>query len=432
LKRWESLHRLKVGLDFGHGKASCQIGETAIAEGRVYLQFDSAFVSKNINPSPIRLRLDNSLQEGANDLEGLPGLLHDSLPDGWARLVLDRALRKEGFDHTSLTILDRLALVGTNGSGALTYTGPRLKSFEPPAVDFDTAAALVSKAPEEEDGDRVRDALTLTGSLGGARPKANVWRHGDAFSTVETPGAMLWLVKFPAKGDGTNAGAVEYAYSLMAQAAGIDMPPTTLLPSKETAGYFAVQRFDRTADGGRLHMHSLGGLLNATTANSALGYKELLIVTGSLTQQSGTDIPSIEQQIARMAFNVFARNRDDHVKNHAFLMDDNGRWSLAPAFDLTYSNLQEHALLVGSAGRSPGLSDILEVARQVSVDDNRTKEIVERVRASVADWKIHAKEANVTPAFTREIDASLNPPVKGEHDERNQAAYAAWQSGLER
>lgn len=299
-------------------------------------------------------------------------------------------------------------------------------------MDFDTAAALVAKAPEEEDGDRIRDALTLAGSLGGARPKANIWRDGDSFSTAETPGATLWLAKFPAKADGTDVGAIEYAYSLMAKAAGIDMPPTALLPSKETAGYFAVERFDRDADGGRLHMHSLGGLLNASTASSALGYRELLIVTGSLTQPSGTDIPSIEQQIARMAFNVLARNRDDHVKNHVFLMDENGRWSPAPAFDLTYSNLPEHALLVGSAGRSPGLTDMLEVARHVRIDDKRTKEIVDRVRAAVADWKIHAKEANIAPALTREIETSLNAPERGVGSGAGQAAYTAWRSSLER
>lgn len=408
------------------------MGDAAIAEGRVYLQFYKDFASKNVNPSPVRLKLDDSLQEGARDLEGLPGLLHDSLPDGWARLVLDRALRQAGFDHTSLTALDRLALVGTSGSGALTYTGTRLKSFKPPSVDFDTAADLVGKAPEDNDGDRIRAALTLTGSLGGARPKANIWRNGDAFSTAETSGAMLWLAKFPAKGDGTNAGAVEYAYSLMAKAAGIDMPPTVLLPSKETAGYFAVERFDRTADGGRLHMHSFGGLLNASTANSALGYKELLIVTGSLTQQSGTDILSIEQQIARMAFNVLARNRDDHAKNHAFLMDENGRWSPSPAFDLTYSNLQEHALLVGGAGRNPELADMLEVTRHVKIDDSRVKEIVQRVRAAIADWKVHAKEANVNPALIRDIDTSLNSPEKGGDVGPNQAAYRAWQSGQAR
>lgn len=432
MKRWENINRIKVGLDFGPQKTSEKMGDAAIAEGRVYLQFDEAFTSKNINPSPVRLKLDNSLQEGARDLEGLPGLLHDSLPDGWARLVLDRALRKAGFDHTSLTTLDRLALVGTSGSGALTYTGSPLKSFNPPSVDFDTAAALVGNAPEEDDADRIRDALTLTGSLGGARPKANIWKDRDTFSTAETQGSTLWLAKFPAKADGPNAGAVEYAYSLMAKAAGIDMPPTVLLPSKETAGYFAVERFDRTASGGRLHMHSFGGLLNASTANSALGYKELLIVTGALTQQIGTDIPNIEQQIARMAFNVLARNRDDHVKNHAFLMDENGRWSPAPAFDLTYSNLPEHALLVGRNGRNPDLDDMLVVAREVHINDKCTKEIVERVREAIADWKTHAKEANVAPALVLEIDASLNPPQKGGGGGINQATYTAWKSGLER
>lgn len=177
MKSWRNVGRIGVGLDFGYGRASRQIGEAAIGEGRAYLQFDAGFVAAGLNPSPIRLRLDTGLQEGALDLESLPGLLHDSLPDGWSRLVLDRALRKAGYDPTGLAALDRLALVGPNGTGALTYSGPRLKSCPPPSVDLDTAAALVGKAPDEEDGDRIRTALTLTGSLGGARPKANVWRH---------------------------------------------------------------------------------------------------------------------------------------------------------------------------------------------------------------------------------------------------------------
>lgn len=428
MKSWKNTGRIGIGMDFGQGGTARRMGDAAVAEGRIYLQFDRSFVAAGANPSPIRLKLDTGLQEGTRDLEGLPGLLHDSLPDGWARLVLDRALRQAGYDHTSLTALDRLALVGAGGSGALTYTGQRLKSFKAPAVDFDTAAALVGKAPEEDDGDRIRDALTLTGSLGGARPKANVWRQGDAFATSDSPGARLWLAKFPAKGDGPDAGAVEYAYSLMARAAGIDMPPTALLPSKQTAGYFAVERFDRTATGGRLHMHSLGGILNASTANSALGYRELMIVTGSLTHKSGTDVPSIEQQIARMAFNVLARNRDDHVKNHAFLMDEKGDWRPAPAFDLTYSNLQEHALMVGSAGRNPGLADMLAVARAVRIPDERTTVIVERVRDAVASWKSYAKEANVAPALSRDINASLNGPGDGGGG-TGQAAYLAWKSG---
>lgn len=110
----------------------------------------------------------------------------------------------------------------------------------------------------------------------------------------------------------------------------------------------------------------------------------------------------------------------------AFLMDEKGRWSAAPAFDLTYSNLPEHALLVGSSSKSPGLTDMLEVARHVRIDDKRTKEIVDRVRAAVADWKIHAKEANVASALIREIDTSLNTREKRAGSEVGQAAFTGW------
>lgn len=269
-------------------------------------------------------------------------------------------------------------------------------------------------------------ALTLTGSLGGARPKANVWRKGDDFTTAETPKARLWLAKFRAKNDGPDAGAVEYAYSLMARAAGIEIPATTFLPSKQTAGYFAVERFDRTGDGERLHMHSLAGLLNASTMNSALGYRELIMVTGALTNANGNDVPSIEQQIARMAFNVLARNRDDHVKNHAFLMDAHGTWRPAPAYDLTYSNLQEHALLVGTAGREPSINDMLEVGRAVNIPDERTNAIIAKVRDVVGEWKSFATEANVAAALIRDIEESINPTRNGGG---GRAAFMAWQSG---
>lgn len=426
MKRWENQRSVAIALDFGKSNPARNIGKTAIAEGRIYLQFNETFVAEGINPSPIRLRLDNSIQEGISSLDGLPGLLHDSLPDGWSRLVLDRAIRQSGFDPTSLNILDRLALIGNTGTGALTFSGRNLTHFAPPALDFDTVAALVSTAPEEDDAERIRLALGLTGSLGGARPKANIWRNKDSFSTVESAGSKLWLAKFSANSDGPDAGAVEYGYSLMAKAAGIEIPPTALLPSSQTAGYFAVERFDRDNDGGRLHMHSLGGLLNASMANTALGYIELMRVTGSLTQGSGSDVASIEQQIARMAFNVFARNRDDHVKNHAFLMDPKGIWRPAPAFDLTYSNLQEHSLLVGTAGREPVSSDMLEVARAVNIPDERTNALIKQVRDVVGEWKTFAKEANVSAELVRDIDASINPSRKGTND---QAAFIAFQQG---
>jgi serine/threonine-protein kinase HipA len=427
VKKWDSIGSVGIDLDFGGGTNPYRIGEIATGDRRLLLGFSSEFVDRGINPSPLRLKLTTQLQEGVSSLNGLPGLLHDSLPDGWAKLILDRAIRAAGYDHTSLTALDRLALVGKSGQGALSYNGLTLQKFSPPDVDFDTAAALVSKAPDESAPDRINKALTLAGSLGGARPKANIWMKDGAFSTAETEGASCWIAKFPALEDGSHSGAVEYAYSLMARAAGIQMPQTVLLESKQTSGYFAVERFDRTADGQRLHMHSFGGLIHAASSNTSLSYQDLMMVTGLLTQKDGNDKSSIEQQIARMAFNVFTRNRDDHVKNHAFLMDAEGKWSVSPAFDLTYANKQEHTLLVGKNGSNPSLEDMLEVARHVNFSEGKAREVISNVRDVVAEWKNYAKQANVDTAVTNEIDSSLNAISGNKNSARS--AFFGWRSG---
>lgn len=414
MKRWPNIDKADVGLDFGGGAMS--VGGAALANRQVFFKYDDDFIAHGLSLSPIKMKLDSEIKVGSSDLEGLPGLLHDSLPDGWSRLILDRHIRAQGYDHTSLGILDRLALVGAQGAGALTYHSPVDIPLQSPTVDFDTAEALVSNALEDTDADRIQAALALTGSLGGARPKAYAFLGKDGFSTSGTAGASPWILKFSAKNDGPEAGAVEYAYSLMAKAAGIDMPRTRLLPSKNSAGFFAVERFDRTEDGGRLHFHSFGGLLNAACASNALGYKELFMVTGALTHPAGTDIPSIEEQIRRMAFNVFARNRDDHVKNHAFLMDSGGAWRCAPAFDLTFSNLPEHALLVGNSGREPNLENMLEVARHVRIPDERTKLLIDQVKGAVGEWLNFAKEANVSASMAKDIDNALKrPPGDGGH-----------------
>ncbi|MDE1918560.1 MAG: type II toxin-antitoxin system HipA family toxin [Sphingomonadales bacterium] len=392
-------------MNFGDG--ALHLGGAAVSQRQVYFQYAKSFLDTGLNPSPLKLPLDGEVRPGEADLEGLPGLLHDSLPDGWSRLVLDRHIRTRGYDPASLGVLDRLGLVGRHGAGALVYQSAIDMPVEAPAVDFDTAAALITRAPWEEDADRVQAALTLTRSLGGARPKAYVYLSNGAFSTKEDPNARAWIVKFPAAEDGPEAGAVEYAYSLMAREAGIIMPETRLLQSRDTGGFFAVERFDRLAGGGRLHVHSLGGLLNAPILN-AVTYTHLMMVTGSLSKRFGTDVANIEQQIHRMAFNVLARNRDDHVKNHAFLMDVQGRWACAPAYDLTFSNLSEHALLVGGQGRSPGMKDMLEVARAVRIPDERTLQIVARVREAVGSWLRFSKEAGVSQARAKEIDGTLN------------------------
>lgn len=404
MTQWPHTTQIDVGIDFGNREH--QMGQAAIANSITYFEYNPQFEKSGIQPSPVRMPTGRGLLSGMPDLDGLPGLLHDSLPDGWARLVLDRYLVTQGYAPQQLNALDRLALVSTHGMGALVYYGGTPLPLKAPAMDFDTAAALVANAPEETDVDLVHTALALTGSSGGVRPKAYVYMHDGRFAFNEDTGAP-WIMKFPARGDGVEIGAVEYAYSLMARDAGVDMPQTRLIPSRDGPGFFAVERFDRAADGKRIHMHSLGGLLGAPIWNTALGYADLMRVTGHLTAPSGTAVASIEQQIRRMAFNVLARNRDDHVKNHAFLMDQEGRWNCAPAFDLTYSDLNEHRLLVGNQGRDPGIVDMRIATREVGIEDRRTDEIVDEVRDTVLRWPTFAKEAGVSALMTKTITKAI-------------------------
>ena len=421
MKPWEPVPLVEVRLDFGSGPRN--LGVAASTGNFTFFEFDSEFINGGINPSPFRLKLEQGPQRGADQLEGLPGLLDDSLPDGWSRLVLDRFIRAKGYNPGSLRPLDRVALVGANGPGAVTYQSPLELPFVAPDIDFDTAAEIVSNAETDEDFDRLNAAMALAGSLGGARPKAHVWLHEGKISTQATPGARQWIVKFPAKLDTTDAGVIEYAYSLMARAAGIAMPATALLPSAKGLGYFAVERFDRTQEGERLHVHSLGGLLEASCKAPSLDYEALFRVAGDLAGPEAFD-----QLIRRMAFNVFARNRDDHVKNHSFLMDALGRWAPSPAFDVTYWDAREHQLMVGSEGAAPTVENMLEVTRAVRIEDGEATGIIDEVEAVVREWPTFAKQATLSKARTTEIEqaiqnglpsldggliAASNPPGRG-------------------
>lgn len=422
MKPWNNTRRVEVEIDFGAG--SMAFG-SAVGIGRqIQFAYADPFIAERLDPSPIKFAKRAGPRAGAPVFDGLPGVLFDSLPDGWSRLVLDRYLRSAGFDPGTLAPLDRLELVGQDGPGALTYSGSRLLPVQAPAVDFDTAAALISGAPHDEDADRILAAATMARSLGGARPKAYVYMHAGDFTTRNTPGAEPWIIKFPAKNDGPEAGAIEYAYSIMARAAGINMPPTTLLNSGRTAGYFAIRRFDREPGGGRLHMHSLAGILNAT-ADSGISYHDLLMVTGALMQPRGAHLAGFDEQIRRMAFNVLARNRDDHVKNHAFLMDRHGHWRCAPAYDLTFADGERHALMIADDRRNVEREDMLVVTRQLTLEDSHVLGLIDEVADAVKRWPEHAREAGVSRQMTKDIASAVGVPISSGPKGRDKAK-AAW------
>jgi serine/threonine-protein kinase HipA len=266
------------------------------------------------------------------------------------------------------------------------------------------------------------DILRVGTSAGGARAKAIVaWnpetnevRSGQI---EDLPGFEHWLIKFDGVTgnrdkeleDPRGYGAIEYAYHLMAVAAGIDMAECRLL---EESGrrHFMSRRFDRQAAGGKRHMQSLGALAHFDFNQAgAYSYEQAM----QIMRRLGLPMQAVEQQFRRMAFNIVARNQDDHVKNIAFLMDKTGTWSLAPAFDVTYSYNPQglwtglHQMSMNGKRDGFTLQDFDAVGRTVSLKRGRAREIVTEVAAAVARWPEFAEAAGVGDAQRDQVRAQL-------------------------
>ena len=393
---------LDVQLEIGARRL--KVGRLAWRDRRVLFEYAPEFLDAKLPISPLHLPLNPGVQTAPREpFAGLFGVFADNLPESYGRLLLDRRLRALGRDPNALTPLDRLAVVGEGGFGALRYMPADAiaeETLQMPDLDRLQAEALavIAGEPSEMLGALQR----LGGSAGGARPKAQVWLGADdaSLSTAPGPGLEPWLVKFRAPGDPADIGAIEAAYATMAEAAGIDVAPYRLLPSRTGPGHFASRRFDRDADG-PVHLHSLAGLLQADPDGASVSYREYLRATQYLTR----DIRAVEAAFRRMAFNVLAHNRDDHARNHAFLMDAAGEWALAPAFDLTFSPGPggEHYLAIDGEGRRPSRANLLVEGAAAGLAPRRMAAIIDEVAAAVRNWVEIARNIGITAARSAEI-----------------------------
>jgi serine/threonine-protein kinase HipA len=398
----KSVSVLTVYLGLSSGKH--KIGRLAVRDRRIYFEYDPDFRATGLEISPFKLPVKAGLIEG--DLayfDGLHGVFNDSLPDGWGRLLIDRQLRSNGIAPEALTLLDRLAHVGHHGMGALLYEPDYSEDVSGGDLNLDKLANESFQVLEGESEDIFAELLTLNGSSAGARPKVMVGINSDFTSVIHgvddlTQDYTHWMVKFPSSTDVKDIGAVEYAYSLMAKAAGIEMMPTHLFSSNKGPGYFGVQRFDRDGNS-RIHMHTACGLLHADFRTPSLDYKSLLEAAKVLTK----DQREVEKMYRLAVFNVLAHNRDDHSKNFSFLMDGSGVWRVSPAYDLTFSSGPggEHSTMVMGEGKSPSHKDLLELAKTVSIQ--KPQDVINQVQQTVQDWHKYAKQAGVSKSSIERI-----------------------------
>lgn len=390
------INEIKVGLDFG--TEIHQVGRLAIRNRVIYFQYDAEFLQKGLELSPFRLPLQESLfQLPDKPFEGLAGVFSDSLPDGWGRLLFDRIARKQGVLPATLSPLDRLAHVGMHGMGALVYEPDQSPEVVTKPINLDQLASKTIEVMKGEATDVLETLIRLNGSSAGARPKALIALNAER--TEATYGATklekhltAWLAKFPNLQDGNDAGAIEYVYALMAEKAGIDMPPVHLFPSEIGAGFFTVQRFDRKGNK-RFHMHSAAGLLHSDFRAPSLDYEDLLNVTRVLTR----DIREVEKMYRLAVFNVLSHNRDDHAKNFSFLMDQAGEWKLSPAYDLNFSsgpNGEQSTMVLGE-GQNPSIKDLRKLGKIAGFSKKLIEETIEQTRNALDDWEPLARHFEV-------------------------------------
>lgn len=331
-------------------------------------QYTEKWLRNGFSISPLSLPLeDRVFISGTDPFYGLFGVFDDSLPDGWGRLLMDRMLVSKGISPESITPLTRLAMVGKTGRGALEYQPDLSISEDLHSDDLDELCSACENIYSDRSNESLDQIFLAGGSSGGARPKVN-WMSDDG---------VEWIVKFPCSGDGrmkNKVGQMEYEYSICAQKCGIHTPEVMLIPSSQCSGFFATKRFDRNSSQ-KIHMVSIGGLLECSYRVPCLDYSSIIKLTGIITRQNKEDL---EQIYRIMCFNFSAHNTDDHAKNFAFLYDEeNSQWRLAPAYDLTYADSygDEHMTALFGEGVHPSQTDYDKAADLAGISIEKARQI---------------------------------------------------------
>jgi len=413
------------------------VGAVSWLEDRGYgiFEYDRGFINTGLDIAPIHMSLDDARKgDGIFSFPalnkatflGLPGLLADALPDKFGNSIIDAWLTRQGRDGADFSPVERLCYMGKRGMGALEFspaiTGKYDKSVPIELTELVTLAQEIMSErqamtgnlgrSEQDNADAVMDILRVGTSAGGARPKAviAVDDRGNVVSgqTKAPKGYDYWILKFDGVtdlelGEPKGYGRIEYAYFLMAQAAGIAMSACRLLEEHGRA-HFMTKRFDRIAGGEKLHMQSLCGIAHFDfNMAGAYSYEQAFAVMRRLRLSKAEAV----ELYRRMVFNIVARDLDDHTKNISFLMTPDGNWSLSPAYDVIYSHnpagkwTNQHQMSAnGKRDRFTRL-DLIALAESISLP--KPESVIDEVLSAVERWPEFAKGAGVSDKAIAEI-----------------------------
>ena len=408
--------------------------------GLASFEYDPKFKKLNWDLAPLKMPINSSkkiinfpnLRKSKNaefdTFKGLPGLLADVLPDKYGNQLINIWLAQQGRPQDSMNPVEMLCFIGSRGMGALEFEPTTIKESKK-TFDIeinslvDIAQKMLSNREsfttnmQKDEEKAVMEILKIGTSAGGARPKAVIAyneKTGEVKSgqTKAPNGFEHWLIKLDGVSDvqlgaSKGYGRVEMAYYNMAIACGIDMMPSKLLEENGRA-HFMTKRFDREGGDTKHHIQTFCALkhFDFNLVNS-FSYEQLFQVMRELK----LTYQDTEQMFRRMAFNVIARNCDDHTKNFAFRLKKEGKWELAPAYDVCHAYrpgsewVSQHALSINNKRKEITKEDLIVIGK--SIKNKKTVSILEEIYKVVSHWKKFADEVNVLPELRDTIFKTL-------------------------
>ena len=400
--------KIQVALDFG--LEMIPVGTLIENQNKVFFKYEDSFLNLQLDLSPFKLKKTSEIVEcPAEPFDGISGLFNDSLPDGWGRLLLDRKLIESGKNPKEQSVLERLSFVGKNAPGALIYfPEQRFNSPKQIQIDLDEISLQSSELLKNGENPDILDELyALGGNSVGARPKVAL-NYNEQINqlqqdaTISKNGFRPWIIKFSALNDFQDMAKIEYAYYKMAIQCGITMSPSKLFKGKKENYYFGTQRFDRTGTD-RLHFHTASGLLHDNFRLSTIDYGHVMDAANRLENNLDACI-----NVFRLAvFNVYANNMDDHSKNCAFLMNKEGVWKFAPAFDLTFAPKPGGYQSISVAGvyQSIQEADFIKLAEHFQIEN--PKQLILEVKEVLSTWNKIAAELDIITNEKKLIDKAI-------------------------
>ena len=402
-----------------------KIGTLLEHKGSVFFQYDKDFIAGGLQISPIKLPTKDVLYTN-NDhkslYQGMAGVFFDSLPDKHGMTFIDRYFERKGLKTYEISLLHKLAFIGDRGMGAIEYLPKEHEEavLKADVINAKDAYEKMKKNIDDKDSS-IEDLMNILDSVspvGGGRPKMLVQYDTSTkmikLNTKELEkGCKRAIIKFDEVYEGVGSiglTKLEFIMMSMAKEVGIKTAKFELI-EENGSHHLLVERFDRTEDDEKIHMCTASGLMHIDISISQVTtYEHLLMLTKRVCKSQ----EDIEELFKRMVLNVLVFNFDDHAKNFAFLMDKSGKWTLSPAYDITYSKglASQHLTTIGGKALEITRDDILKIATSYSIKPAVANKIINKCIKVAATFEERAEALGLEDDDIQEYKSDIDSQIK--------------------